>query len=131
MISLSKPFGRKRHICFTSPLCIHGHVAFSAQLKYKHYAIRTLFIYHHMLASSSSLPPLHPGMNKQMRSRATRLEGVVLGGDLVVVEVADEGDLLEDVGLDARDAVEEEEGEDAGRDTEGGADGAPVLRRWR
>jgi hypothetical protein len=57
-----------------------------------------------------------------------RLEGVVLGRDLVVVEVADEGDLLEDVGLDARDAVEEEEGEDAGRDTEGGADGAPVWR---
>jgi hypothetical protein len=44
-----------------------------------------------------------------------------------VVEVAEEGDLLEDVGLDAGDAVEEEEGEDAGRDTEGGADGAPVC----
>jgi hypothetical protein len=49
-----------------------------------------------------------------------------------VVEVADEGNLLEDVGLDARDAVEEEEGEDAGRDTEGGADGAPgqLLVGW-
>jgi hypothetical protein len=66
-------------------------------------------------------------MNKQMRSGVRRSEGVVLGGDLVVVEVADEGDLLEDVGLDAGDAVEEEEGEDAGRDAEGGADGAPVC----
>jgi hypothetical protein len=65
-----------------------------------------------------------------MRSGARRLEGVVLGGDLVVVEVAEEGDLLEDVGLDAGDAVEEEEGEDAGRDAEGGADGAPVLRAF-
>lgn len=46
-----------------------------------------------------------------------------------MVEVADEGDLLEDVGLDARNAVEEEEGEDAGGDTEGGADGAPVRAR--
>ena len=44
-----------------------------------------------------------------------------------MVEVADEGNLLEDVGLNARDAVEEEEGEDAGGDTEGGADGAPVC----
>jgi hypothetical protein len=43
-----------------------------------------------------------------------------------VVEVADEGHLLQDVGLDAGNAVEEEEGEDAGRDAEGGADGAPV-----
>jgi hypothetical protein len=43
-----------------------------------------------------------------------------------VVEVADEGNLLEDVGLNARDAVEEEEGEDAG------ADGAPgqLLVGW-
>jgi hypothetical protein len=49
-----------------------------------------------------------------------------------VVEVADEGNLLEDVGLNARDAVEEEEGEDAGGDTEGGADGAPgqLLVGW-
>lgn len=66
-------------------------------------------------------------MNKQMRNGARRLEGVVLGGDLVVVEGADEGDLLKNVGLDARNAVEEEEGEDAGGDTEGGADGAPVC----
>ena len=44
-----------------------------------------------------------------------------------MVEVADEGDLLEDVGLDAGNAVEEEEGEDASGDTEGGADGAPVC----
>jgi hypothetical protein len=76
-----------------------------------------------LLASLSSAPP---GMNKQMRSGARRLEGVVLGSDLVVVEVTDEGDLLEDVGLDTGNAIEEEEGEDAGGDTEGGADGAPV-----
>ena len=45
----------------------------------------------------------------------------------MVVEGADEGDLLQDVGLDAGDAVEEEDGEDAGRDAEGGADWAPVC----
>lgn len=44
-----------------------------------------------------------------------------------MVEAADEGNLLQDVGLDARNAVEEEDGEDAGGGTEGGADGAPVL----
>ena len=43
-----------------------------------------------------------------------------------MVEAADEGDLLQNVGLDARNAVEEEDGEDAGGGTEGGADGAPV-----
>jgi len=59
-----------------------------------------------------------------------RLEGVVLGRDLVVVEATDEGNLLQDVGLDARNAVEEEDGEDAGGSTEGGADGAPVLEVW-
>jgi hypothetical protein len=59
---------------------------------------------------------------------AIRSEGVVLGRDLVVVEAADEGHLLQDVGLDAGDAVEEEDGEDAGGSTEGGADGAPVCR---
>jgi len=59
-------------------------------------------------------------------SGAIRLERVVLGRNLVVVEVADEGHLLQDVGLHARDAVEEEEGEDAGRGAEGGADGAPA-----
>ena len=62
-----------------------------------------------------------------MRSGARRLEGVVLGGDLVVAEVTEEGNLLEDVGLDTGNTVEEEEGEDAGGDTEGGADGAPVC----
>lgn len=56
-----------------------------------------------------------------------RLEGVVLGRNLVVVEVADEGHLLQDVGLDAGNAVEEEDGEDAGGGAEGGADGAPVV----
>jgi hypothetical protein len=45
-----------------------------------------------------------------------------------VVEAADEGHLLQDVGLHARDAVEEEDGEDAGGGAEGGADGAPVCR---
>ena len=45
-----------------------------------------------------------------------------------MVEAADEGDLLQDVGLDARNAVEEEDGEDAGGGTEGGADGAPVSQ---
>lgn len=44
-----------------------------------------------------------------------------------MVEAAEEGDLLEDVGLDAGNAVEEEDGEDAGGSTEGGADGAPVV----
>ena len=44
-----------------------------------------------------------------------------------MVEVAEEGNLLEDVGLDTGNTVEEEEGEDAGGDTEGGADGAPVC----
>lgn len=77
--------------------------------------------------SPPSCLPLTPGMNKQMRSGARRLEGVVLGGDLVVVEVTEEGNLLEDVGLDTGNTVEEEEGEDAGGDTEGGADGAPVC----
>ena len=43
-----------------------------------------------------------------------------------MVEVADERHLLQDVLLHARDAVEEEEGEDAGGSAEGGADGAPV-----
>lgn len=65
---------------------------------------------------------------KQTRDARSRLERVVLGRDLVVVELADEGDLLQDVGLHARDAVEEEDREDAGRDTEGGADGAPALQ---
>lgn len=55
-----------------------------------------------------------------------RLEGVVLGRDLVVVEAAEERNLLQDVGLDARNTVEEEDGEDAGGSTEGGADGTPV-----
>ena len=63
---------------------------------------------------------------KQMRDARSRLERVVLGRDLVVVEAADEGDLLQDVGLHAGDAVEEEDGEDAGGGAEGGADGAPV-----
>jgi hypothetical protein len=59
-------------------------------------------------------------------SGAIRLERVVLRRDLVVVEAADEGNLLQDVGLHARDAVEEEDGEDAGGGAEGGADGAPA-----
>lgn len=63
-----------------------------------------------------------------MRDARSRLERVVLGRDLVVVELADEGDLLQDVGLHARDAVEEEDREDAGRDAEGGADGAPAMQ---
>ena len=46
-----------------------------------------------------------------------------------MVEAADEGNLLQDVGLDARNAVEEEDGEDAGGGAEGGADGAPVRER--
>ena len=57
---------------------------------------------------------------------AIRSEGVVLGRDLVVVEAADEGHLLQDVGLHAGNAVEEEDGEDAGGGAEGGADGAPA-----
>ena len=47
-----------------------------------------------------------------------------------MVEAADEGNLLQDVGLHAGDAVEEEDGEDAGGGTEGGADGAPVCEVW-
>lgn len=43
-----------------------------------------------------------------------------------MVEAAEEGDLLKDIGLDAGNAVEEEDGEDAGGSTEGGANGAPV-----
>lgn len=66
-------------------------------------------------------------MKKSSQVWYERLERVVLGRDLVVVEVADEGDLLQDVGLHARDAVEEEDGENAGRHAEGGADGAPVV----
>ena len=46
-----------------------------------------------------------------------------------MVEAADEGNLLQDIGLDARNAVEEEDGEDAGGGAEGGADGAPVRER--
>ena len=68
-------------------------------------------------------------MRTHREKRAIRLEGVVLGRDLVVVEAADEGDLLEDVGLDAGNAVEEEDGEDAGGGAEGGADGAPVSTK--
>ena len=45
-----------------------------------------------------------------------------------MVEAADEGHLLQDVGLHAGNAVEEEDGEDAGGGAEGGADGTPVLR---
>ena len=56
-----------------------------------------------------------------------RLEGVVLRRDLVVVEAAKERNLLQDIGLDARNAVEEEQGEDASGGTEGGADGTPVC----
>ena len=63
--------------------------------------------------------------NKRERGRFP-LEGVVFGSDLVVVEAAEEGDLLEDVGLHAGNAVEEEDGEDAGGSTECGANGAPV-----
>ena len=44
-----------------------------------------------------------------------------------MVEAADEGHLLQDIGLDAGNAVEEEDGEDAGGDAEGGADGTPVV----
>ena len=43
-----------------------------------------------------------------------------------MVEAADEGHLLQDVGLHAGNAVEEEDGEDAGGGAEGGADGAPA-----
>ena len=66
--------------------------------------------------------------DRPSEQRAIRSERVVLGRDLVVVEVADERHLLQDVLLHARDAVEEEEGEDAGGSTEGGADRAPVGR---
>jgi hypothetical protein len=68
-------------------------------------------------------------MYKQKRTGAIRSEGVVLRRDLVVVEAAEEGDLLEDVGLDTGNSIEEEDGEDAGGSTEGGGHGAPVARR--
>lgn len=63
--------------------------------------------------------------DKRKPSGAHRLEGVVLGSDLLGIERREEGDLLQDVGLDAGNAIEEEEGEDAGGGTEGGADGTP------
>jgi hypothetical protein len=128
MFSLRKPSGSKSHNLFNTATCIHGFVAFPcAFLKYKHYAIRTTLLSIITCSLAFLVSPAPPGMNKQMRSGARRLEGVVLGGDLVVVEVAEEGNLLEDVGLDTGNTVEEEEGEDAGGDTEGGADGAPVC----
>lgn len=84
-----------------------------------------------IITSTTSTPISPPSLDmlstKEKLLEAMRLEGVVLGCDLVVVEAAEERNLLQDVGLDARNAVEEEDGEDAGGSTEGGADGTPVL----
>ena len=77
--------------------------------------------------SPPSCLPLTPGMNKQMRSGARRLEGVVLGGDLVVVEVTEEGNLLEDVGLDTGNTVEEEEGEETSHAAEASGKNTAVV----
>jgi hypothetical protein len=63
-------------------------------------------------------------MYKQKRLGAIRSEGVVLGRNLVVVEAAEEGDLLQD-----GNSIEEEDGEDAGGSTEGGGHRAPVFAR--
>jgi hypothetical protein len=84
--------------------------------------------YHH-IASTPSTSRSFPGMYKQKRTGAIRSEGVVLRRDLVVVEAAEEGDLLQDVGLDTGNSIEEEDGEDAGGSTEGGGHGTPVARR--
>jgi hypothetical protein len=84
--------------------------------------------YHH-IASTPSTSRSFPGMYKQKRTGAIRSEGVVLRRDLVVVEAAEEGDLLQDVGLDTGNSIEEEDGEDAGGCTEGGSHGTPVARR--
>jgi hypothetical protein len=85
-------------------------------------------LYHH-IASTSPTSRSFPGMYKQKRLGAIRSEGVVLGRNLVVVEAAEEGDLLQDVGLDTGNSIEEEDGEDAGGSTEGGGHGAPVFAR--
>jgi hypothetical protein len=85
-------------------------------------------LYHH-IASTPSTSHSFPGMYKQKRTGAIRSEGVVLRRDLVVVEAAEEGDLLQDVGLDTGNSIEEEDGEDAGGCTEGGSHGAPVFAR--
>lgn len=55
-----------------------------------------------------------------------RLEGVVLGGDLLDEVVADEGDLLHDVLSYAGDVGEEEEGEDAGNGTKASGGGTAI-----
>jgi hypothetical protein len=118
---------RIRHVWFTQPpVYMYTSSPLVAVLKYKHYAIEQL--YHHI----TSLPGSSPRFSSQVcitkENRAMRSEGVVLGRDLVVVEAANEGDLLENVGLHARNAVEEEDGEDAGGGSEGGADGAPDTK---
>ena len=85
-------------------------------LQYKHYAIeQNSIITFPSLSTSSHTLSLVCMCNKcENGGEAIRLEGVILRRDLVVVEAAEEGNLLQDIGLDTRNAVEEEEGEDAG-----------------
>ena len=64
-------------------------------------------------SSVSPLPSFH----------ASHLERVVLRRNLIYEELSHKRNLLQDVFLHARNAVEEEEGEDSGRDTECGAYG--------
>ena len=53
-----------------------------------------------------------------MDTKTRCLEGVVLGGDLLLEELADEGDLEDDVVAHAGHLGEEPEGEEAGNATE-------------
>lgn len=57
---------------------------------------------------------------------AERLEGVVLGGNLLDEVVADEGDLLHNVLSYLGDVGEEEEGEDTGNGTEASSGGTAI-----
>jgi hypothetical protein len=57
---------------------------------------------------------------------AERLEGVVLGGDLLDEVVADEGKLLHDILSYLGDVGEEEEGEDTGNGTVASSGGTAI-----
>lgn len=78
-----------------------------------------------MLSLSYNIIPLQPPQNTT--ACASRLEWVVLRWDLPVVVWADDWHVLEDVLPDAWDLAEEEDGEDAGSDTETGGGVTAVL----
>ena len=63
---------------------------------------------------------------KHPHAVAERLEGVVLGGDLLDEVRANEGDLLHDVLSYTGDVGEEEEGEDTGNGTEASSGGTAI-----